>query len=812
MSFSINYFIQPVRDLWAFCKPTSLMGSYVVTHLPSKKSLQYGGLATISLGILYMIYRLLSKKKPPVRPEVPKKITITPTTPRDRPTTSVPLPITMPPLSVTPTPVTTPTTTTPLNTSLVDSFVFVSQAPPQRGVPLGRLVTVSPLVNTLLAYQHFLYQLQTLAGPVPKFILTNDPQTEKAWTELTKNFTCQPLQSAEQQYYNFVIALRNAVDIFRQKSTDCRTEWILSIAYHRFNSVIFSPYCKNLVLHLTGDQFPVLSLDNFLEEFNRRNNLLHKLAPKDIASTLKREGGKGQGTMNVLFDPLAKNNIPYKNEQIILKGRDIQVLRHGVPIYHNDPSGFFAGGVDKLTSYIPFISVPKFKPLVTNPPVITSDYSAFVTEAAKKRQNIGHVIFENNEEDVAVGDERARVEVRLGLERNHLNFFPLALPLEGHFFSQQHFKAGTIDTLINNVATAMKENKSGFQIPEKVQQTLKNTTNIKKLLAEVKTLYFPASSTIDSFEDQQAFILFSYAHVILYFCQEAHISILEMICKDDLDRGGAMKIILKLHLLYMTQQITSENLENILINALAAPWITKKQGIIVKKSIFVNVAGNRMKKAFPLTYQLEAPRSTLLQLQNSSYRVLEVPSQSIFPDCSTAPTQEIYREYFSHYLTGLFSFFSGNYIEHFVAYHLNRCQATKIDATTVNGKIDTIAPSLEMVCGINCIKTELPKDIRTYLEENKIHNEAALKVMNLIQQDVFEDIEKALKNTFENSQLGITFSCQPKKRVELTVNNGIARLTMTVYFTMTASRVVSATVTIDDHRTGQAYITLSEPT
>lgn len=728
-----------------------------------------------------------------------------------------PLPTPQPSTTTATTLTTTTTTFTPISSSnsLAASFIQIDNPDTSPNISVKKkernlfqtirdhYIYYRSHKTKLMKYPHILNQLVELAGARPNSPANSKLNETTAWDTLVKTLEYTPLESSREQYRAFVEALRTACQIFKNRA-DPRTGWVRSLAYHYFASVKLFRYCHDLVLHTTDKTpFNLNSLSDFRSEFLRRNAALDNLPDEDSMPALQREAIKFAGTANIGFDPSGQNNPPYVAGVLTCNGMAVTLLRHGIPLSHHDPIGFIAGGVDKLISYV---SDFRFKPYVTNPPTVNPDYLTFVEQAGI----IFQVILENPYEK-AVGDESARVKARVAIGNDYPNFFPIVLLIDGAFFEPENFKAIPITKLMDALSTTMLTTNHGFNTV-KVQDHLRGGA-LDNLLKEVKAIYFSDTDQIEKLEDYQAFIILSYAHIILYLCMKLNPKFLEIFCKDGIDRGNVVQTILKLHFLYLTGQITAENLKNVLVDTLAAPLIVKKQGVILKRSKLIVHTCQRMETAVPLTYKKQVGKVNGIEILQGSYQVFDDPTQEIVPLCCSAQSIESYKDYLNYSTDQPISFSSENLIEQFVA------------ALTVNGKtipgardqqISTAFQSLEISFGGTRLTSDDAHPIYVYLCNNNIAELEAVKVLYAIQDQPIVKAHETLHQFFDNEKLKLTLSAseEAKTRFDVTVTNGVAHLTWTAFFKITGENgtIANLKVVIDlpDHRNGLAQLLLSK--
>ena len=275
----------------------------------------------------------------------------------------------------------------------------------------------------------------------------------------------------------------------------------------------------------------------------------------------------------------------------------------------------------------------------------------------ERDENILHVILEDGKKK-RIGDESNRVKARLELDNQHKNFFPIALSLDGKFF-ERHDEAKDKEESIENLKQRLKDRlfssqedqleNTGFCVPQKLRDACKLNEHIDTLLKEVQDIYFSDKKTIKTQAEHQAFLILSYVHIILFICWKMDIKILEALCKDDKDRGNVIKTTLKLHFLYLTDQINHENLTSALAHALARPFILQKGPIVKSRFVLLDRVLPVINAAHD---KVRVPKTTVFgndPVKTASYRVDKPRNQTIYPKNATSKTIEEYQAFLEHH-------------------------------------------------------------------------------------------------------------------------------------------------------------------
>jgi hypothetical protein len=361
----------------------------------------------------------------------------------------------------------------------------------------------------------------------------------------------------------------------------------------------------------------------------------------------------------------------------------------------------------------------------------------------------------------------------------------------------------------------------GLYFPKALQEMIKEnaldwSVPLNTLMREIETLYFSDSPMISSFEDQVAFILLSYAHILLFLCQhkKLNISTLEILCKDCIDRGVVVNTLLKLHFLHITGKLTSDNLKNVLIHTVMPAWIVKKQPIIKSRRNFIDYTCKRMAKAASIP-TAEWLASSLVQLppENSSYLPATSPSfQSVFPECSAATSNEMYADYLNHSLEIVLPLYNGNILD--TTADKTRKANIGIYQTTVIENVNKLSYLISFKK--RPLSQPYYQNLQKLLVANQISVPDITKIACLIQSPIFDETAKLLEQMFNNPKLGFTIAhcnTQPPT-VELSVISGDVSIQFTTTFNLSQNGIkqqtLQAKIVVDSHIKDNAYLVLSK--
>jgi len=501
-----------------------------------------------------------------------------------------------------------------------------------------------------------------------------------AWNSLVETLR-EPshFETPDDQYKKTVELLRITEVLIkasdRKGHFEAQLKHVEELDYIRFAGIELFSYCKELVENAGEEQLPSeLTFGNFLDEFLRWATKLKNPSKSTAMNPFACEKNRAKGHLNVAFDPLLNaSNIPYRDGVISVNGQSTLLLWHGTPVTQNDMHvtlyDLGVGLLRKIPIVGGWISQDN---TIESTAEVTDDYHGFIKAAdAKKRddgkgQQILHVILEDGTKR-SFGDESGRVKARIRLANTYENFIPIALRLDGEFFERHEKEFKDKSESIENLKDRLKKQllmpfvgntkdeqmneqlkANGFYIPQVLRDGCKLDANIDRLLKEVQEIYFPGVENIENQADHQAFIILSYVHIILFACKEMKIDILEALCKDDKDRGNVIKTILKLHFLYITDQATSENLNNVLTHTLARPFILQKAPIIKSRLVL-------LKRVIPVISTAYAnnkhPVTAVFgeRIESPSYTVDRPAGQTLYPNNKTSKTITEYQTFLQHH-------------------------------------------------------------------------------------------------------------------------------------------------------------------
>lgn len=436
----------------------------------------------------------------------------------------------------------------------------------------------------------------------------------------------EPYKDVRRQHQDFILALREARDLLKDSDPVEFKNWIEFLALDRYARIQLFGYCRSLVEKQTGPFNVQLTLDTFVDELDRRNARVQTIPVEEGLTFTVRTAQRLAGHFN-WKDFLLKYNIPYIYGQIRREGKKtVTVLRHGSPVAD-------------------YSLIGRLK--------VTSDYIAFVQAAASRNENILHIILENGVpkegwvQKLKGGEESHRVQARLAIGDANKNFYPMALRLDGPFVQPKTYHRKSYGQVKDEFSRQMFGVNTGYLIHDNLRTKGLTPRQFEGYMYKVKSTFFSDRNSFDSLQDFQAFIVLTYAEMILDLCDTLEISYLEAGCKDDIDRGGAMKAIITLLHLYRTRKFAPEAqgelhqaLENLMVNIIAAPLIVRKDEIIESRADYVKHVVHVLQRTI-----IQAPVPVESYMGN--FNILTEQYQGIIPTGSICRTENEYQEFLS---------------------------------------------------------------------------------------------------------------------------------------------------------------------
>ncbi len=594
------------------------------------------------------------------------------------------------------------------------------------------------------------------------------------------------------QNTDFIYTLRAAQALLQQQDDPACREWIHLLAYNRFAGVKLYGYCKGLV-EMASDSFTApVTPATFWDELQRRLTKVKQLPLDQGLATPVLYWQKLMGSLN-LRDFLRDSNIPYIYGQLKMGEQTVTVLRHGTPV---TLSGYWGSSV------------------------ITDDYVAFIDAAHAQKQNILHLIAENHQDSF----EGVRVNLRLGLASKE-NFFPWAVRFDGEFVEPKKYVPKTVEQAKREFAEQMYGTNTGYVVPEKLQRKGLSKAEFQEYMNSVCTTFFPDHAQFDTLQEFQAFVVLTYAEAALALCKKLKISILEAFCKDDIDRGGALKAIIVLLHLYRTGKFEAASkeeleqaLQELMVNIIAAPLIVKKQPILKNRAAYILHALNAL-------IRTAQTKPSPADAYTGNFNVLSLPHQGVTPTGSTSHTQKEYRDYLRQIRTGTIVL-KTTLKEDIIANCATNYLRTKNTGPIIQQLIRD-SKGLNITLNgtvLNPQRQETPGIADTVLGELGkvgIVDDSAWSILSAFTQTIGADLITSLQPLFDNERLG--YIIQPdtdglltddSAGLSLKVQQGKASIKLVMLLRVIAPNEegktiarIRTTIEIPDHRVAGATVT-----
>lgn len=594
------------------------------------------------------------------------------------------------------------------------------------------------------------------------------------------------------QNTEFIYTLRAAQALLEQQNEFTCREWIHLLAYNRFAGVKLYGYCKGLVEASSGNFDAPVKPETFWAQLEARLTKVKQLPLDQGLAKPVLYWQKFRGAVN-LRDFLRDSNIPYIYGQLKMEDQVVTVLRHGTPVAL---SGYWVSSV------------------------ITDDYVAFIDAAAAQGQKILHLIAENHQDYF----EGVRVNLRLGLAFKE-NFFPWAVRFDGEFVEPKKYVPKTIDQAKREFAEQMYGTNTGYVIPNKLKTKGLTQVEFNEYMNSVCATFFPNYDRFETLQEFQAFVVLTYAEAALALCKKLKISILEAFCKDDIDRGGALKAVIVLLHLYRTgkfaqasSQELEQALEELMVNIIAAPLIVKKQPILKNRAAYIQHALNAILR----TAQTKAVPA---DDYGGNFNVLSLPHQGVTPTGSTSHTKQEYAEYLRQIRTSQIVLRT-NLSENIVATCAKNYVSTKNTAPIIR---QLVRDSKGMNISVNRVvlnpgREEVPTiadTILAQLQRFEIVDDEAWSILSAFTQTIGSDLTSSLQPIFDNDRLGYIIRpdtegllTDDSAGLSLTVQQGKASIKLVMLFKVISPNEegrtiaqIRTTIEIPDHRVAGAIVT-----
>lgn len=597
--------------------------------------------------------------------------------------------------------------------------------------------------------------------------------------------------------------------------------WVHFLAMARFGGIELYDYCRELVQTQTKTPSLSISLENFTHTLKSIGKKVMNLTAEESISLVAQTKQRLEGHYNVK-DFLIASNVPYIHSKIGINTRIVTILRHGTPINQNALSGTLE---------------------------VTSDYHAFIEGAKKQGKNILHIIFENGVPKSETytqklsgylpqplsrsvgsfgalligGDESGRTQERLKLGDQHTNFYPLAFRLDGSFVQPHNFQSLSIEEAQKSFKQEMFGENTGYCVPEKLRQSGSlSEKDFQNYMNEVCNTFFKNKQNFETLEEFQAFVVLTYAEIALSLCQRLKIDFLEAFCKDDIDRGGAIKAVILLLHLYKSGMFDESRkkdldvaLEAIMINLVAAPLIIRKDQIIESRANYVVNVIHLLKEVVKTSPKPE-------KIYAGTFTTASRPHQGIYPlgpTCETAEEYQTYLESVKNRAVDLTTAIEENLLQKIGhgKHEEEIDKQLKRDIVGLNMFLngERINPNRQEE--VSSIKEKIVKT----LGQANIENGVAKSILMTFTQTIGSDLVTALQPLFNNEWLGYILlpdseklKTDPEAGLYLTVDKEKASIKLVTRFKVMSQKNpdntianIQTTVEIPDHTTGKATIT-----
>ncbi len=555
-------------------------------------------------------------------------------------------------------------------------------------------------------------------------------------------------RDVREQYAQFILHLRQAVQDNKEPSDSENTKMIQFLCYLRWSQIPLYAYTEEL-MNLANPNLPnstkELALNNLWNCVKEANSTLaNPENPNLVINPFDRGAQKAKGYFNYNFDPTLGPNIP---SQAFSCGK-VTFLRHATPTEQKDAiHNFLSRALQKIFGITIFTQ---------NNTAVVADYRGFLSYLRQEKKKILHCILEKKEPQVW-GDESGRVFTRIALEKEFpKTFTALALSVDNSLFKREDKYTNTLS--FEALKTALLEemqnpNSTHYYIPDRFSQRERLTS----LFQEVHSLFFQGQEKIPSTETYKAYILLCYAHLMLSIIKEDGIDFAEAICKDDIDRGNAFKAILYLYILLLSgKENEADSLQKIVYSLIGAPFIVKKQGVMPNRLDFLKYVINVFQTLSEEQKKTIREKSSLGTFFQIGLEIKKIEGQHIYPTVQSAGNLREYNAYLKHFLASdPWALSCGQDLIEVNANCYRLPESNLIDPDKIFKQIARdIAGKVVYRIGDTAASVG-PQQIKEYLLKEGLSEQEALRVMCSCQQGTTADLLTELHKLFDHEKLKI---------------------------------------------------------
>ncbi len=367
---------------------------------------------------------------------------------------------------------------------------------------------------------------------------------------------------ARNDYYQALYQMRYALEHPEfETNTGLSGKLFRAAAYVRYSQNELYTFSESVVdlwlktgRQLSEDSTP---LEHFIQERDAED-IQHTRAVLG-ADRLAVERGKLQGTININFDPNAQSNVPYVLADVDMcdeAGTPVKrrMLRMGTPTREG----------------------------VIYPAEVIPEFRAYLAEAQKKGEGHLYVSLQSHRpKDLGkVGDETKRTEAIKALQEEFPSTFTFVVFAQDTKFYKEPLGEGDKPSreFIKQFRAEMlgESNKTGFYFPE----GLKDESMLDEVMNQVHQLVFEGRETL-TLQERQDFLEITYAMLIPRLAAKTGATMLNVTCKDAIDRAAKLNCLTLKLAQIMQGKGTDPASRRRLQKATYAPAIfTKKQAII----------------------------------------------------------------------------------------------------------------------------------------------------------------------------------------------------------------------------------------
>ncbi len=372
----------------------------------------------------------------------------------------------------------------------------------------------------------------------------------KAWKQLQKSLL-SGYGNERKNYRYFLRSLRKLLFFYRFEEPNTRQgkKLIEDLCRIRFHRVSFFSYGMQLLEELLS------SCET--EEFPAHCEHIDRSAPLIYPETGWRK--LNENIFKWTFDP-QKYNHPYLLYTLSFRkdNRSVRMIRMSCPTYEN--------------RYRKPRVVPEFREFLL----------------LLQRENGSHLYINKQK---TWGEEGARTDALLELEKENDRFFCVCLPSDGDFYHQKKEYQNISETkefleTFYEMLVGIK-NRGYYHLPRKWIAESSFRSGVKETLQETLDLFFENRKNLSA-RERRHFIDHAYTLLILFFIRYSSVDSMNITCRDGIDRAACeqTKLLYYLQIASGTEKEEGSRKERLFVLHLSA-YLAKNRAVVKERREFL---------------------------------------------------------------------------------------------------------------------------------------------------------------------------------------------------------------------------------